>query len=108
MIYNRGNGVGWDPRDNCAVQLMFSLVYFSVYVILGNYDEHMGLLMALDQRRLLDNGNYLFFINNAEPIIVITMVIETFFVGLDLVNKKGPYEDLITLLGWKLSRFWEN
>ncbi|XP_044015462.1 guanylate cyclase 32E-like isoform X2 [Aphidius gifuensis] len=29
-----------------------------IYVILGNYDEHMGLLMALDQKKLLDNGEY--------------------------------------------------
>ncbi|XP_015121956.1 guanylate cyclase 32E [Diachasma alloeum] len=29
-----------------------------IYVILGNYDEHMGLLMALDERKLLDNGEY--------------------------------------------------
>ncbi|OAD60804.1 Guanylate cyclase 32E [Eufriesea mexicana] len=29
-----------------------------VYVILGNYYEHMGLLMALDERKLLEKGEY--------------------------------------------------
>nr|XP_031850372.1 guanylate cyclase 32E [Nomia melanderi] len=29
-----------------------------IYVILGNYYEHMGLLMALDQRKLLEKGEY--------------------------------------------------
>ncbi|XP_024220627.1 guanylate cyclase 32E [Bombus impatiens] len=29
-----------------------------IYVILGNYYEHMGLLMALDERKLLEKGEY--------------------------------------------------
>ncbi|XP_054008171.1 guanylate cyclase 32E [Hylaeus anthracinus] len=29
-----------------------------IYVILGNYYEHMGLLMALDERKLLEKGDY--------------------------------------------------
>ncbi|KAK0087232.1 hypothetical protein PV325_001474 [Microctonus aethiopoides] len=29
-----------------------------IYVILGNYYEHMGLLMALNDKKLLDNGEY--------------------------------------------------
>ncbi|XP_015431472.1 PREDICTED: guanylate cyclase 32E [Dufourea novaeangliae] len=29
-----------------------------IYVILGNYYEHMGLLMALDQKNLLETGEY--------------------------------------------------
>ncbi|XP_024942197.1 guanylate cyclase 32E [Cephus cinctus] len=29
-----------------------------IYVILGNYYEHMGLLMALDEKHLLDQGEY--------------------------------------------------
>ncbi|XP_035734350.1 guanylate cyclase 32E-like isoform X1 [Vespa mandarinia] len=29
-----------------------------IYVILGNHDEHMGLLMALDKRKLLEKGEY--------------------------------------------------
>lgn len=30
--------------------------FVPVYVILGNYYEHMGLLMALDERKLLEKG----------------------------------------------------
>ncbi|KAG7202068.1 hypothetical protein KM043_004743 [Ampulex compressa] len=29
-----------------------------IYVILGNYYEHMGLLMALDEKKLLESGEY--------------------------------------------------
>ncbi|XP_076654351.1 guanylate cyclase 32E [Halictus rubicundus] len=29
-----------------------------IYVILGNYYEHMGLLMALDEKKLLEKGEY--------------------------------------------------
>ncbi|XP_014300035.1 guanylate cyclase 32E [Microplitis demolitor] len=29
-----------------------------IYVILGNYYEHMGLLMALNDKKLLENGDY--------------------------------------------------
>ncbi|XP_043474610.1 guanylate cyclase 32E isoform X1 [Leptopilina heterotoma] len=29
-----------------------------IYIILGNYYEHMGLLMALDERKLLEKGEY--------------------------------------------------
>ncbi|XP_043487729.1 guanylate cyclase 32E [Polistes fuscatus] len=29
-----------------------------IYVILGDHDEHMGLLMALDKRKLLEKGEY--------------------------------------------------
>ncbi|XP_046736974.1 guanylate cyclase 32E [Diprion similis] len=29
-----------------------------IYVILGNYYDHIGLLMALDERKLLENGDY--------------------------------------------------
>lgn len=30
---------------------------FAVYVILGNVEEHIGLLMALEKRNLLKSGN---------------------------------------------------
>lgn len=38
------------------IYLFFFLFHFTVYVILGNYYEHMGLLMALNDKKLLDNG----------------------------------------------------
>lgn len=59
-----------EPFDGDAVRLYKNKVladafmeishYISVYVILGNVEEHIGLLMALEKKNLLQTGKCLF------------------------------------------------
>lgn len=52
-----------DLEDNCLVQTIYSnnnnnstFLFVTVYVVLGNYYDHTGLIVAMDEMDLFKNG----------------------------------------------------
>ena len=54
-------------------------VFVPVYVILGHQDEHLGLMIAMEEMKLFDNGKVTIspsnFYNNVVVLIIIIIIV---------------------------------
>lgn len=48
----------WESNEFSLSEENHACYFFLVYVILGSHDEHLGLLLAMEEKKLLTEGEY--------------------------------------------------